>query len=185
MLASGEDRAAMLRLAVSDIPKAEVCTLELEAEGRSYTYLTLRKLRALYPDDRFTLIIGGDMLRTFKEWRNWEEILGNASLLAAARDDGEYERLLRTAADFPGARVLKVPPLPMSSTGVREAAAAGKPLTGMVPPGSGRLHQNPPPLRGQKGWLKPCGTRKTSPGTNTTPSSGRCSSLPAINTPAA
>ena len=33
MLASGEDRAAMLRLAVSDIPKAEVCTLELEAEG--------------------------------------------------------------------------------------------------------------------------------------------------------
>ena len=59
MLASGEDRAAMLRLAVSDIPKTEVCTLELEAEGRSYTYLTLRKLRALYPDDRFTLIIGG------------------------------------------------------------------------------------------------------------------------------
>ena len=47
MLASGEDRAAMLRLAVSDIPKAEVCTLELEAEGRSSTYLTLRKLRAL------------------------------------------------------------------------------------------------------------------------------------------
>ena len=44
------------------------------------------------------------MLRTFKEWRNWEEILGNASLLAAARDDGEYERLLRTAADLPGAR---------------------------------------------------------------------------------
>ena len=72
-LASGEDRAAMLRLAVSDIPKAEVCTLELEAEGRSYTYLTLRKLRALYPDDRFTLIIGGDMLRTFKEWRNWRK----------------------------------------------------------------------------------------------------------------
>lgn len=148
MLASGEDRAAMLRLAVSDIPKAEVCTLELEAEGRSYTYLTLRKLRALYPDDRFTLIIGGDMLRTFKEWRNWEEILGNASLLAAARDDGEYERLLRTAADFPGARVLKVPPLPMSSTGVREEAAAGKPLTGMVPPAvedyikTHRLYQN-------------------------------------------
>ena len=88
------------------------------------------------------------MLRTFKEWRNWEEILGNASLLAAARDDGEYERLLRAAEDFPGARVLKVPPLPMSSTGVREAAAVGKPLAGMVPPAvedyikTHRLYQN-------------------------------------------
>lgn len=138
MLASGADRAAMLKLAVSDIPQAEVSTLELEAEGRSYTYLTLRKLRALYPRDRFTLIIGGDMLRSFKEWRNWQEILENASLLAAARDDGEYERLIRAAEAFPGTRVLKVPPFPMSSTSVREAARAGKPLTGMVPPAVAR-----------------------------------------------
>lgn len=148
MLASGADRAAMLKLAVSDIPQAEVSTLELEAEGRSYTYLTLRKLRALYPRDRFTLIIGGDMLRSFKEWRNWQEILENASLLAAARDDGEYDRLIRAAEAFPGTRVLKVPPFPMSSTGVRKAAAAGKPLAGMVPPAAEdyikthRLYQN-------------------------------------------
>ena len=74
------------------------------------------------------------MLLSFKEWRNWQEILENASLLAAARDDGEYARLLRAAKDFPGARVLKVPPLPMSSTDIRAAAAAGKPLSGMVPP---------------------------------------------------
>ena len=132
-LASGEDRAAMLRLAVEDIPKAEVCELELKAEGRSYTYLTLRKLKDLYPGDRFTLIIGGDMLRSFKEWRNWEEILQNAGLLAAARDDGEYQLLLKAAEAFPGTRVLKLPPLPMSSTGVREAARRGDSLDGMVP----------------------------------------------------
>ena len=134
MLASGDDRAEMLRLAVSDIPGAEVCPLELEQQGRSYTYLTLRALKARCPSDHFTLIIGGDMLLSFKEWRNWQEILENASLLAAARDDGEYARLLRAAKEFPGARVLKVPPLPMSSTDIRAAAAAGKPLSGMVPP---------------------------------------------------
>ena len=107
--------------------------LELEKEGKSYTYLTLRELKRLYPDDTLHLIMGADMLLTFREWRNWEEILGNARLIAAARDDGEYEKLKKAAAELGNADVLKIEPLPMSSTDVRQAVKAGQPINGMVP----------------------------------------------------
>lgn len=132
-LASGQVRAQMLRLAVRDIDGAEVSMLELDKEGKSYTYLTLRELKQLYPDDTLYLIMGADMLLTFREWRNWEEILSNAHLIAAARDDGEYEALKKAAAELGNADVLKIEPLPMSSTDVREAVKAGQPIDGMVP----------------------------------------------------
>lgn len=133
-LASGEDRAEMLRLATCSMDGVEVSTLELEQQEKSYTYLTLRRLKKIFPGDDLFLIMGADMLLTFEQWRNWQEILENAHLIAAARDDGEYETLLKKAETLGKADVLKIRPLPMSSTDVRETVKAGRPLTGMVPP---------------------------------------------------
>lgn len=107
--------------------------LELESEGKSYTYLTLRRMKELFPNDRFSLIMGADMLLSFDKWRRWEEILENASLIAAARDEGEYERLLEKAAQLGKTRVLKIEPLPISSTDVRLAVKQGRSLSGLVP----------------------------------------------------
>lgn len=132
-LASGEDRAEMLRLATAGMENVSVSEMELEKEGRSYTYLTLRELKRRYPEDQLFLIMGADMLLTFSQWRNWQEILQNAHLIAAARDEGEYEALLAKAQELGNADVLKITPLPMSSTDVRRAASAGQPLAGMVP----------------------------------------------------
>lgn len=73
------------------------------------------------------------MLLSFDKWRRWEEILENASLIAAARDEGEYERLLEKAAQLGKTRVLKIEPLPISSTDVRLAVKQGRSLSGLVP----------------------------------------------------
>ncbi len=132
-LASAEDRAKMLRLATAGMEGVEVSEMELEKEGRSYTYLTLRELKKRFPGDTLYLIMGADMLLSFDRWRNWEEILENAHLIAAARDDGEYEALLRKARVLGNTDVLKITPLPMSSTDVRRAVSEKKPLSGMVP----------------------------------------------------
>jgi nicotinate-nucleotide adenylyltransferase len=132
-LAPGKDRAEMLRLALSGADGIEVCSYELEQQGKSYTYLTLREFTARQPEDTFFLIMGADMLLSFDQWRNWQEILQNAHLIAAARDEGEYAALLRKAEKLGGTTVLQMTPWPCSSTDVRSAVKAGAPITGMVP----------------------------------------------------
>ena len=123
----------MLSLALEGMKGVRLSRLELESEGKSYTYLTLRRMKELFPNDRFSLIMGADMLLSFDKWRRWEEILENASLIAAARDEGEYERLLEKAAQLGKTRVLKIEPLPISSTDVRLAVKQGRSLSGLVP----------------------------------------------------
>ena len=132
-LIDGEKRAEMLSLALEGMKGVRLSRLELESEGKSYTYLTLRRMKELFPNDRFSLIMGADMLLSFDKWRRWEEILENASLIAAARDEGEYERLLEKAAQLGKTRVLKIEPLPISSTDVRLAVKQGRSLSGLVP----------------------------------------------------
>lgn len=132
-LIDGEKRFEMLQLATRGMEGVEVSDFELRREGKSYTYMTLRLLRQLYPDDNFSLIMGADMLLSFREWRNWEEILAHTRLVAAARDAGEYERLEEAAKSLGHTDLLKITPFPASSTQVREAVREGRPLDGLVP----------------------------------------------------
>ncbi len=134
-LAPGNDRMEMARLAVMGMKKAFVSDIELRAKGKSYTILTLEKLHALFPGDRFTLLMGADMLLTFDQWYRWQDILRLADLAAFARNRGEEEALEEKAAELPGARVIRAEPLPLSSTLVRETLRRGGDVSGMVPEG--------------------------------------------------
>lgn len=132
-LIDGKKRFEMLQLATLGMEGIQVSDFELQREGKSYTYMTLRLLRELYPDDQFSLIMGADMLLSFREWRNWEEILSGARLIAAARDEGEYERLEQAAKDLGNTELVRITPLPVSSTEVRAAAKEGRSLEKLVP----------------------------------------------------
>ena len=67
--AQGVQRAEMARLMARRIPKAQVCGLELERPGPSYTRDTVDRLRQLYPEAEFWLIMGADMFLSFHKWR--------------------------------------------------------------------------------------------------------------------
>ena len=86
-LASDGERAEMCRLACTDFAKAELCTLELERDGRSYTSDTIKDLKRLYPDDKFAIVCGGDMLATLDTWHNWRYIIENVSIFVFERGD--------------------------------------------------------------------------------------------------
>ena len=127
-LASGspgaEERLELCRLAFGDLPGVTVSDLELRREGKSYTVDTVRAIRAEEPDAELCLLVGTDMLRTFDEWREFQTILQNVTLLASARDDNELETVRFHAARLEreyGARVevIETPPLPLSSTQIR------------------------------------------------------------------
>jgi len=82
-------RLELLRLAYEDVPKTEVSTLELDRGGISYTVDTVKQLRQQYPDAELILLLGTDMFLSFRNWRQWETILQNASLAVFFRGDKE------------------------------------------------------------------------------------------------
>ena len=59
-----EQKLEMCRLAIQDMPFAEVSDIEIKRQGASYTYMTLEELKEMYPDDELFLITGADMFMT-------------------------------------------------------------------------------------------------------------------------
>lgn len=137
MIASGEDRLAMLQLALEGGEAFEIGTLEMGPAGPSYTVDTLEALQADRPDDELVFILGEDALGDLPNWHRPERILELVKLAVARRADVSREALEGAGQRLPGLleRVvwLEMPLVEVSATGVRERARRGLPLEGMVP----------------------------------------------------
>jgi len=86
-LADDEHRIEMCRIISREFNKCELCLIEFEREGKSYTYDTVCDLKQKYPNDIFYWVIGGDMLETLDKWYNFNELFKNISFIAFARGD--------------------------------------------------------------------------------------------------
>ena len=84
-LAPQQDRVNMLKIAAGQNSSFSVSEAEIERGGISYTYQTVREFKKLYPNDDLFLIIGEDQFLNFTAWKNWREIIENASLCTALR----------------------------------------------------------------------------------------------------
>jgi nicotinate-nucleotide adenylyltransferase len=132
-LASNRDRLEMARLAVRGMDRVWVSDVEQRAKGKSYTILTLERLRYLFPDTAFTILMGADMLCSFDRWHRWQDILRLADIAAFARNEGEESVLEQKASELGRTRIIRVEPLPLSSTMVRETIQNGGDISGLVP----------------------------------------------------
>ena len=119
-----EQRLELCKMTFGDLDRVEVSSLELERNGKSYTYDTVLELEERYPGARLTLIVGTDMILTFEEWYHFEYLLAHCRIAALARDLSDEAKLkaaaehLRSAYD---AEILLLDhaPLPMSSSELR------------------------------------------------------------------
>ena len=84
-----EHRLNMLRLVVKKESKFSVCDLELHLPKPNYTFVTLKKLTELHPEENFKIIIGEDNLLSFFKWKKSEWIQANFPILV-------YPRLKKT-----------------------------------------------------------------------------------------
>ena len=103
-----QQRLEMVRIAARDMEKVQVCDLELNREGPSYTYETVEHLHREYPDAELFLLMGTDMLETFLQWREPERILRHVTLACFCRGlKGERDRIknAKQALEAAGARV--------------------------------------------------------------------------------
>lgn len=89
LFARARDRLQMCRLAFKDIEGVEVSDYEIKRSGVSYSYITCRHFKKLYPEDELYFIIGADMLESFHLWREPEEVLKCVTLAVCARENGE------------------------------------------------------------------------------------------------
>lgn len=74
-LASGRDRLKMCSLAFEGLENVIVSDWELKRKGKSYSVITLRHFHEMYPDDKLFFIMGSDMLLSFEQWFQYDEIL--------------------------------------------------------------------------------------------------------------
>lgn len=136
-LISFVDRAEMCRLAFSDMiesGKFEISDIEKRLGGTSYTILTVRELKKIYPSDAvFYLIIGGDMLFYFEKWYRYEALLSECKVVAAARENSEYSDMCEYAAELGRVKVLNLNVTEVSSTEIREKIKNHESIDGLVP----------------------------------------------------
>ena len=139
-LVSEIDRLAMVGLAIREIPYFCSSDYELQREGNTYTWETLRGLKGEYPDNDFYFIMGADSLMYFDKWVHPERIVSMAHILVAARDHSSNEKLrakivqleqLYSCADF---HILRGEEIACSSSKLRQELAVENPanLSGYI-----------------------------------------------------
>ncbi len=79
------DRLEMVRLATAGNPAFAVDPGEVFATGKSYTVLTLERLRAAHGTRPLVLILGADAFQGLPGWHRWRELLELAHLAVANR----------------------------------------------------------------------------------------------------
>ncbi len=126
-VASPEQRADMLALAVAGNPRFRVERIELELPAPSYTVRTLRALASREPGNRLVLLVGADAAAELADWYEAEALPELADVVAFARPGAEppAARLI--------SRVVAVPALDISATGVRQRVAQGRSIRYLVP----------------------------------------------------
>jgi nicotinate-nucleotide adenylyltransferase len=136
----------MLRLAIADDPRFELCTIEIDRGGLSYTIDTLSELAERSPGDTRYLLVGADVLATFAKWRQPERILQLATLAVFPRAVSDatdakasWDSLsAHWKATNGGTRAhepvfLESRRIDISSTEVRERVTTGRSIHGFVP----------------------------------------------------
>jgi nicotinate-nucleotide adenylyltransferase len=130
-----ELRLAMTRLAAAEDSRLSVSTLEVERDGPSYTYETLQML-ATERDTEMVFVMGADAAVGLESWREPQRVVELARLAVARRagvSDADVAAVLRSLGAEGRATMLEMPQFGVSSSAVRERAAAGRPLRYLVP----------------------------------------------------
>ena len=126
-----ELRLEWLEKSIGDYPKFRTCTIEWEMPQPTYTINTLQKLRIMFPEHVFELIIGSDNWETIHRWKDYQTILKNFKTWI-------YPRLGTGKIIFnhPNVRMIKgAPKMEISSTFIRKSMRKGKDIRFFLPLG--------------------------------------------------
>jgi len=153
-VASPADRLAMVEIAVRVNPHFIASPIEIEAQEKSYSIITLNKVKNVYRDARVFFILGIDAFLEIETWRSYQKVLGQCHFIVTSRpgyllteaknvlpvsytgklfDLGESESVEEDLLFKFRIFLLSIRALDISSTEIRRRIKQGQSIKGFVP----------------------------------------------------
>ena len=92
--ASDVDRYEMIQRSIKNNPKFIVSDYEINNDGVSYSYNTVKYFKDTYQDEKIYFIIGTDRAKDLKKWYNIEELSKLVTFIFVARDGEKLEDIV-------------------------------------------------------------------------------------------
>ncbi len=136
-------RLAMTERCFSALPAVKVDSREATRPGPSYSIDTLMELRQENPHAALVLVLGSDQFRNLNTWHRWSELLEFSHIAVTQREQVSLQELppeIEACLSTHGAQHLgddthghivffSMPPVAVSSSGIRQALAQRSPAT--------------------------------------------------------
>ena len=132
------DRLRMVELATGDNPRFQVCDIEIQRSGPTYTVDTLVELGQRFGlDTSLYFIVGADILGQFHRWKDPEKVLEACHLVVVSRSghqDDDWPEWFQ-GADSAKDKVtqVEIPMVDISGTEIRRRASLGESVRHLVP----------------------------------------------------
>lgn len=131
-VAPAEHRYLMTVIATASNNRFNVSRVDIDREGPSYTYQTLRALNQEMPETDLFFITGADAMAEILSWKNSEELFELAHFVGVTRPGHD---LADQGLPHESVSLLEVPAMAISSTDIRDRARHNKPIWYLVPDG--------------------------------------------------
>jgi nicotinate-nucleotide adenylyltransferase len=137
-IADAKHRVQMVRLAISDEPRFNILTTEVERSGLTYSVDTITELQAnLDPSDELFFILGWDSLAELPRWREPSRLIKLCKLVAVPRPDYPrpdhevLEKLIQGLSER--IEYIDKPMINISASDIRNRVADGLTISHLVP----------------------------------------------------
>ncbi|WP_455494537.1 nicotinate-nucleotide adenylyltransferase [Gemella sanguinis] len=132
--ASDTDRFEMIQRSIKNNPKFIVSDYEINNDGVSYSYNTVKYFKDNYKDEKIYFIIGTDRAKDLKKWYNIEELSKLATFIFVARDGEKLEDIVEKDGFYKGIdyEIMISPIIEISSSLIRNRIKQNKKIDYMV-----------------------------------------------------
>lgn len=130
-------RITMTGIAIEDNSHFALSTIEVDRDGNSYSYETIRDLKKENPNVEYSLIVGADSLLQMDKWKCPEKIFEEAPVLVAVRHgypEEEVKQQIEALTDKYHAEIhlLPIRCIDISSTAIRDKVRKHQSIRYMV-----------------------------------------------------
>ena len=136
-MSSATERLLMARLAIAGDPRLELCAVEMERPGPSFTVDSIAELQRLRPEDELVLVMAADSLAQIDTWREPERLLELVHWAVGPRPGSELPSRVTLRERFGSAaariHLLEGPALDVSASEIRRRVAVGRAIRYLVP----------------------------------------------------
>lgn len=125
--ATAAQRLQMVQLAVQEVEGLIPSDFEVNRGGISYSYETMKELKAIEPNSDFHFIIGGDMIDSLPTWYQIDELMSLTTFVGVGRPGFEGKSNLPV-------KIVNIPQIDLSSTLIRNRFIEGGTVKFLIPP---------------------------------------------------